>query len=204
VGRIVLKRNWNKYTYVEDIKVDKQYRGYGVGKKLIEQAKRWMKDGGMTGIMLETQNNNVRACNFYESCGFVIGGFDSCVYRGPDKDSDEIAIYLYLMLDSAKSSRSLRLYFFSHSQRLFKFGYISYFVRLKIFPEITSAISRIPVYYFIFNEHNVEVLEGTDQRTRLVRRKSTGLVDLDNAYPVGTTKRGPRLSNTSPLRIFRP
>ncbi|GED59584.1 hypothetical protein BFO01nite_37160 [Brevibacillus formosus] len=71
-------------------------------KKLIEQAKRWMKDGGMTGIMLETQNNNVRACNFYESCGFVIGGFDSYVYRGLDKDSDEIAIYWYLMLDSAK------------------------------------------------------------------------------------------------------
>ncbi|MGF9910577.1 GNAT family N-acetyltransferase [Brevibacillus porteri] len=102
VGRIVLKRNWNKYTYVEAIEVDKQYRGYGVGKKLIEQAKRWMKDGGMTGIMLETQNNNVRACNFYESCGFVIGGFDSYVYRGLDKDSDEIAIYWYLMLDSAK------------------------------------------------------------------------------------------------------
>ncbi|MED1943914.1 MULTISPECIES: GNAT family N-acetyltransferase [Brevibacillus] len=99
VGQIVLKRNWNKYAYVEDIKVDKQYRGYGVGKKLIEQAKRWAMDGGMTGIMLETQNNNVRACKFYESCGFVIGGFDSYVYRGLDKNSDEIAIYWYLILD---------------------------------------------------------------------------------------------------------
>ena len=28
VGQIVLKRNWNKFAYVEDIKVDKQYRGY--------------------------------------------------------------------------------------------------------------------------------------------------------------------------------
>lgn len=99
VGHIVLKRNWNKYAYVEDIKVDKQYRGYGVGKKLIEQAKRWAMDGRMTGIMLETQNNNVRACKFYESCGFVIGGFDSYVYRGLDKNSDEIAIYWYLILD---------------------------------------------------------------------------------------------------------
>ncbi len=98
-GQIVLKRNWNKYAYVEDIKVDKLYRGFGIGKKLIEQAKRWAKDGGMPGIMLETQNNNVRACKFYESCGFVIGGFDSYVYRGLDKESDEIAIYWYLMLD---------------------------------------------------------------------------------------------------------
>ncbi|SDC89547.1 Ribosomal protein S18 acetylase RimI [Paenibacillus sp. UNCCL117] len=96
VGQIVLKRNWNNYAYVEDIKVDKSFRGYGVGKKLIEQAKRWMKDGDMTGIMLETQNNNVRACKFYESCGFVIGGFDSYVYRGLNKESDEVAIYWYL------------------------------------------------------------------------------------------------------------
>lgn len=99
VGQLVLKRNWNKYAYVEDIKVDKRYRGYGFGKKLIEQAKRWTKDGGMAGIMLETQSNNVRACKFYESCGFVIGGFDSYVYRGLVKESDEVAIYWYLMLD---------------------------------------------------------------------------------------------------------
>ncbi|UKS27317.1 GNAT family N-acetyltransferase [Paenibacillus sp. HWE-109] len=99
VGQVILKRNWNKYAYVEDIKVDKQYRGRGVGRKLIEQAKRWTKDGGMPGIMLETQSNNVRACKFYESCGFVIGGFDSYVYRGLDKQSDEIAIYWYLMLE---------------------------------------------------------------------------------------------------------
>lgn len=98
VGQIVLKRHWNNYVYVEDIKVDKQYRGCGIGRELIGQAKRWAKDGGMPGIMLETQNNNVRACKFYESCGFVIGGFDSYVYKGLNKETDEIAIYWYLML----------------------------------------------------------------------------------------------------------
>ena len=36
----------------------------------------------MPGIMLETQNNNVAACKFYEKCGFVIGGFDFLVYKG--------------------------------------------------------------------------------------------------------------------------
>ncbi len=82
VGRIVLKRNWNKYAYVEDIAVDKKYRGQGVGRKLIEQAKRWAKNGGMPGIMLETQSNNVNACKFYESCGFGIGGFDLHLYQG--------------------------------------------------------------------------------------------------------------------------
>ncbi|BAH45358.1 hypothetical protein BBR47_43810 [Brevibacillus brevis NBRC 100599] len=59
----------------------------------------------------------------------------------------------------------------------------------------------MPSGWFSFG---MQVLKGTDQRTKLARRKSTGLVDLDNAYPVGTSKRGPRLSNTSSLRNFRP
>ncbi|MCM3268114.1 GNAT family N-acetyltransferase [Paenibacillus elgii] len=98
-GHMILKKNWNQYAYIEDIKVDARYRGFGIGRKLIEQAKRWAKDGGMPGIMLETQSNNVRACKFYESCGFVIGGFDSYVYKGINKQSDEIAIYWYLMFE---------------------------------------------------------------------------------------------------------
>jgi streptothricin acetyltransferase len=99
VGRIILKRNWNKYAYIEEIAVDKAFRGYGIGRQLIEHAKQWAMNGGMPGIMLETQNNNVNACLFYASCGFVIGGFDSCLYQGIHKDNDEIALFLYLVLE---------------------------------------------------------------------------------------------------------
>ena len=79
-----------------EITVDKKYRTLGVGKRLINQAKQWAKEGNMPGIMLETQNNNVAACKFYEKCGFVIGGFDFLVYKGLDMTSDEVAIYWYL------------------------------------------------------------------------------------------------------------
>ncbi|MFJ8530258.1 GNAT family N-acetyltransferase [Bacillus sp. NPDC094106] len=96
IGMIILKRNWNSFAYVEDIKVDKQFRQLGVGRKLIEQAKHWAQACEMPGIMLETQSNNVRACKFYESCGFVIGGFDFLVYKGMNEQSDEVAIYWYL------------------------------------------------------------------------------------------------------------
>ncbi|MXQ55319.1 GNAT family N-acetyltransferase [Shimazuella alba] len=99
VGQIILKRNWNQYAYVEDIKVDARFRMHGIGRRLIEQAKQWARSHNMPGIMLETQNNNVRACKFYESCGFVIGGFDFCVYKGIDKQNDETAIYWYLMFE---------------------------------------------------------------------------------------------------------
>lgn len=99
IGRIVLRRNWNKYAYVEDIAIDKKYRGRGVGRQLIDQAKRWARDGGMPGIMLETQSNNVGACKFYDSCGFVIGGFDLRLYQGIHKQSDEIAIFWYMIFE---------------------------------------------------------------------------------------------------------
>ncbi|EJQ95503.1 hypothetical protein IGW_01733 [Bacillus cereus ISP3191] len=100
IGFIVLKKNWNNYAYIEDITVDKKYRTLGVGKRLIAQAKQWATEGNMPGIMLETQNNNVAACKFYEKCGFVIGGFDFLVYKGLKMTSDEVAIYWYLHFDS--------------------------------------------------------------------------------------------------------
>ncbi|HEK9099097.1 GNAT family N-acetyltransferase [Bacillus pfraonensis] len=99
IGMIILKRNWNGFAYVEDIKVDKQFRQLGVGKRLIERAKHWAQACEMPGIMLETQYNNVRACKFYESCGFVIGGFDFLVYKGINEQSDEIAIYWYFIFE---------------------------------------------------------------------------------------------------------
>ncbi|TMV48194.1 GNAT family N-acetyltransferase [Paenibacillus mesophilus] len=102
VGRIQLRRNWNKYAYIEDIAVDRSYRKHGIGRRLIEQAKRWAKAGGMPGIMLETQNNNVRACKFYEKCGFVLGGFDLRLYQGIHAQSDEIALFWYFVFEPQK------------------------------------------------------------------------------------------------------
>ncbi|EJQ50601.1 hypothetical protein IEQ_02475 [Bacillus cereus BAG6X1-2] len=98
VGVMILKKNWNRYAYIEDIKVEKECRGLGIGSRLIEKAKQWAKDGNMPGIMLETQNNNVTACKFYEKCEFVIGGFDFLVYKGINEKNDEVAIYWYLNL----------------------------------------------------------------------------------------------------------
>ncbi|WP_242234938.1 streptothricin N-acetyltransferase SatA [Bacillus cereus group sp. BfR-BA-01316] len=99
VGVMILKKNWNRYAYIEDIKVDKECRELGIGRRLIEQAKQWAKDGNMPGIMLETQNNNVAACKFYEKCGFLIGGFDFLVYKGINEQNDEVAIYWYLKFE---------------------------------------------------------------------------------------------------------
>lgn len=62
----------------------------------MERVKRWAQEKGLAGITLETQNNNVKACKFYENCGFEIGGFDLFLYKGIDQHQDEIALYWYL------------------------------------------------------------------------------------------------------------
>ena len=97
-GQIILRKSWNRYAYIEDTAVDVKFRRRGIGKELISEAKRWAQERNLAGIMLETQNNNVTACKFYESCGFQLRGFDTDLYKGINRDTDEVALYWYLVL----------------------------------------------------------------------------------------------------------
>ena len=96
-GQIRVLKNWNGYAYIDDIAVNNNYRGRGIGRALMERAIEWAKTKGFPGIMLETQNNNVRACKFYERCGFELHGFDTHLYKGMEPGTDEIALYWYLI-----------------------------------------------------------------------------------------------------------
>lgn len=98
-GRIILYEYWNNYAYVEDIVVDFEFRRHGIGRALMDRAKQWARHKGLPGIMLETQDNNVQACHFYESCGFRIRGFDNLLYRGLDPNTDEVAVYYYFLFE---------------------------------------------------------------------------------------------------------
>jgi ribosomal protein S18 acetylase RimI-like enzyme len=100
-GQIILSRNWNGYAYVDDIAVDAGFRQQGIGRALVHQAIMWAKARQLPGVMLETQNTNVGACLFYQQCGFELGGFDRYLYRGLDADTQEIALYWYLIFQEA-------------------------------------------------------------------------------------------------------
>lgn len=100
-GQIILRKNWNRYAYIEDIAVGVQFRRQGIGREMILWAKHWAKGRNLVGIMLETQNNNVKACRFYESCGFRLRGFDTYLYKGINSDTEEIALYWYLVFEEA-------------------------------------------------------------------------------------------------------
>ncbi len=94
-GQIKLIPWWNGYAYIDDVIVNPQFRGHGVGKALIEAAIQWSIEKRFPGIMLETQDDNVAACKLYDSCGFVLGGFDQ--YTLKNFKPNEIALFWYLI-----------------------------------------------------------------------------------------------------------
>ena len=96
-GQIILRKSWNGFAYIENLAVDSQFRKLGVGRKVIAQAVEWAKAKNLSGLMLETQNNNVGACRFYERCGFRLGGFDNFLYRDTNRETDEVALFWYLL-----------------------------------------------------------------------------------------------------------
>ncbi|MFT3890083.1 MAG: GNAT family N-acetyltransferase [Anaerolineales bacterium] len=99
-GRIKMMKWWNQFGYVEDLVVNPEYRGMGIGHQLLERGIQWARDNGYPGVMLETQDNNVHACLLYQSCGFVLGGFDRNVYKAINPDTKETALYWYLIFNS--------------------------------------------------------------------------------------------------------
>ncbi len=94
IGRIVLKRDWNKYALIEDISVAKSVRGSGVGTSLIKMAVEWADNAHLNGLASETQDNNLLACRFYAKCGFIIGAVNTMLYR--NFDNEEFAVFWYL------------------------------------------------------------------------------------------------------------
>lgn len=96
-GRIRMLKWWNQFGYVEDLVVNPQFRGLGVGRRLLERGIQWAREQGYPGVMLETQDDNVPACTLYQSCGFVLSGFDRNIYKAINPNTRETALYWYLI-----------------------------------------------------------------------------------------------------------
>lgn len=98
VGQLVLRADWNGYGFIEDICVAKEARRQGIGRMLIQTAADWARDKGLSGLALETQDNNLQACRFYQRMGFQIGGVNTMFYRNfPSPTCGETAIFWYLI-----------------------------------------------------------------------------------------------------------
>jgi len=71
-----LIHNFGKVAHIEDVIVDKSMQGYGLGKKLLEIAKKESKD--CYKIILDCSGENV---GFYKKCGFEWKGNQLTLYN---------------------------------------------------------------------------------------------------------------------------
>lgn len=63
-----------------DLRVDPEARGTGVGTALFTAAEHWAVSRGCRELKVETQNNNVSACRFYQKQGCSLGAVNRFAY----------------------------------------------------------------------------------------------------------------------------
>ena len=63
-----------------DLRVAPDYRGQGIGGRLVEAALSWAELHDCRLLKVETQSINVPACRFYAKHGFVLGAINRFAY----------------------------------------------------------------------------------------------------------------------------
>lgn len=94
IGLAILRKQWHKYIYLYDLKVNRSYRGRHIASKMIELSCTYAKEHGYRGVWTIGQDNNLAACLFYVNTGFRIGGLNTDTYIGT-KQEGKADIYFY-------------------------------------------------------------------------------------------------------------
>lgn len=102
-GGILLNvEEWRSVVRIEDIIVGHQYRRYGVGSLLLSCAADWARKRGCWAIVLETQNINYPAIQFYLRNGLEVWSINQHFYP-PGPTAHEVAIFMGKRLVSSQS-----------------------------------------------------------------------------------------------------
>ncbi len=64
-----------EYVRITALVVNEQYRGRGIGTKLLESAEKWAIDEGATAITLNSGMDRKEAHEFYKKNGYYIKGY---------------------------------------------------------------------------------------------------------------------------------
>lgn len=94
VGYAILRTEWNKFLYLDNLLVVGKFRRQGVATALVNEAMQLARDLGKIGLHLVCQDNNLQAMYFYLSMGFEIGGLDTKTYTGTNQ-ANKADIHLY-------------------------------------------------------------------------------------------------------------
>lgn len=81
-----------------DLRLRPEFRRQGIGTELFHAVARWARDNGRSQIAVETQNNNVPACRFYQRQGCTLGEINRYHYVTHRLFADEVMLVWYLDL----------------------------------------------------------------------------------------------------------
>ncbi len=102
-GAILLHvEEWRSVTLIQDIIVGHQYRRYGVGSLLLSCAADWARKRNCWAIILETQNINYPAIQFYLRNGLEVWSINQNFYP-PGPSAHEVAVFMGKRLSSSNS-----------------------------------------------------------------------------------------------------
>ena len=82
-----------------DIRVADGYKHQGIGQKMLDLAKKDAKAVGYKQMIIECQNNNVPACNFYRKQGALLSKVDMYAYYQEEACRNEVQFLWYLDLN---------------------------------------------------------------------------------------------------------
>lgn len=93
VGLAIFEPGFFKYMYLNDLKVNRDYRRKHIGSMLMDKGREVALKEGYMGIYAVGQDNNVDACLFYLNSGFRIGGLDTDIYRHTNQEGKKDIIF---------------------------------------------------------------------------------------------------------------
>ncbi len=84
---------WNRRAVIWHLYVAPDYRGRGVGTRLLDSLDTFARDAGARCLWLETQDVNVPAVRFYLRSGFMLCGLDTSLYDPNGAAGGEVALF---------------------------------------------------------------------------------------------------------------
>ncbi|MNZ61665.1 ribosomal-protein-alanine N-acetyltransferase [compost metagenome] len=85
---------WNNTLKIWHFQVNENYRRMKTGKALMENIIDLANSEGFRAVVLETQNTNAPAVDFYKQCGFELDGIDVSFYTNNDLNDGEVAFFM--------------------------------------------------------------------------------------------------------------
>lgn len=86
-------QTWNASLWIQELHVAPAYQRQGLGRRLLAATGAAGRVRGLRRLVVEAQNTNVPALNFYQAVGFTLDGLDLTYYADGVADA-EVALFL--------------------------------------------------------------------------------------------------------------